>query len=97
MKRLLSLVLLPVIIGLACARSNGATSPTNVVVTSTPASSATTPANQSITLAPLPATFVAPAAPEQYQSTYTELGTTLASFINSLPASKGEPLNLARS
>jgi len=87
MKRLLSFVLLPAIIGLACARSNGATSPTHVVVTSTPA-------NQSITITPLPATFVSPAAPEQYQSTYTELDTALASFINSLPTSKGEPLNL---
>ena len=82
MKRLLSFVLLAVLIGLACARSNGAASPTYVMVTPTPASSVTTP---------VPITF---AAPEQYQLTYTELDTALTSFINSLPATKGQPLNL---
>ena len=41
-----------------------------------------------------PTVFLAPPAPPQYQSTYEELDTTLNAFTNSLPASKGEPLNL---
>lgn len=103
MKRLLSLILLPVFISLACARSNGSVAgPTYIVVTSIPDSSSTQmiPSQDQPTTVtnnpPSSATFVAPpAVPAEYQAIYNDLSSTLASFNGTVPPSKGEPVMIA--
>jgi hypothetical protein len=52
-------------------------------------------ASGSPTSAPVPATPAAlPPVPAEYQATYDELQSTLATFVQSLPPNKGEPLML---
>jgi hypothetical protein len=78
MKRLLSIILLPVIVGLACARSNITASPTDIVAAST--------------AAPAYATAVTPPVPSEYQAIYDDLKSTLDAFIKDVPPDKGGPL-----